>query len=217
MSGKKAKMYVDHRERNADILRHMADDDQLHVKMKQLPVGDYIVSERTAVERKKGSDFVSSIINGRIFKQAEELKESFDSPIIIIEGDFNGQRNVHPNALRGAISSLMIDYQIPVLQTKDAIETAQFVSFLAKREQLKERRVMRLRGEKRAFDPDQWKQFIVESLPGIGPKTAKALLNHFGTVENVFIASKQELREVEGIGDKRAKEIRQMLSKKYEG
>ena len=76
---------------------------------------------------------------------------------------------------------------------------------------------MRLRGEKRAFNPNQWKQFIVESLPGIGPTTAKALLNYFGSVENVFMASKQELREVEGIGDKRAKEIREMLSKKYEG
>jgi Fanconi anemia group M protein len=61
----------------------------------------------------------------------------------------------------------------------------------------------------------EMQQFIVESLPFVGPKLAKQLLTHFGSVESVFTASERDLARVEGIGPKKAKEIRKVVSEPY--
>ena len=110
---------------------------------------------------------------------------------------------------------MIINYNVGILQTSDVQESAALIAFLAKREQLGEFRNIRLRGEKRAMTPENQKQFIVESLPGIGPRTAKQLLKHFGSVEKIFTANERELREVEGVGPKRAKETRKLITEKY--
>jgi len=86
---------------------------------------------------------------------------------------------------------------------------------LARREQ-EGGREARVRGEKRILSLPEMQQFIVESLPFVGPKLAKELLKHFGTVESVFTASERDLAQVGGIGPKRAKEIRRVLTEPYE-
>ncbi len=43
-------------------------------------------------------------------------------------------------------------------------------------------------------------QIALTLIPGIGPKTAAALLQHFGTAEEVFRAAPQQIKRVEGIG-----------------
>ena len=46
--------------------------------------------------------------------------------------------------------------------------------------------------------------FAVASLPGVGEKLAKNLLERFGSVKKIAGATKEELMEVEGIGEKKA-------------
>ena len=45
---------------------------------------------------------------------------------------------------------------------------------------------------------------------------ARRLLKHFGSVERIMVAKKKELMEVEGIGEKKAEEIRKVVREKYE-
>ncbi len=207
---------VDHRERASGIVHILREFGDVVVSVKELPVGDYVVSDRVAVERKSSADFVQSIIDGRLFEQAAKLSDHFTKPVIIVEGrDVYAVRNVHPNAIRGAIASLVLDYGIPVIFTRDEQETAAYIRALARREQLEMGREPRLRGEKRILSLPEMQRFIVESLPFVGPKLAKQLLRHFGTVERVFTASERELSQVEGIGPKRAKEIRRVLTEPY--
>ncbi|NYZ79818.1 DEAD/DEAH box helicase [Candidatus Micrarchaeota archaeon] len=207
-------IYVDSRERASGIIRLLLDKEVM-IKAKQLNVADFLLSERVAVERKEGNDFVQSIIDGRLFTQMKDLASNFERPILLIEGEIFRIRNVNDNAIRGALASVAVDYGIPIIQTKDIAESAEFLAFLAKREQFTEKREIRLQGEKRAMTIDEQQQFIVESLPGIGPTTAKELLKHFKSVEGVFDADERELREVEGVGEKRAKEIRAIIISKY--
>ena len=47
----------------------------------------------------------------------------------------------------------------------------------------------------------------LDDIPGIGEIKKKALLKHFGTVEKIKNASKEELMEVKGITEKIAEEI----------
>ncbi len=207
---------VDHRERASGIVRYLREFGDVVITVKELPVGDYVVSDRVAIERKSAADFVQSIIDGRLFEQAAKLADHFAKPVIIVEGrDIYTVRNVHPNAIRGAIASLVLDYGIPVIFTRDERETAAYIRALARREQLELNREPRLRGEKRILSLPEMQRFIVESLPFVGPKLARQLLKHFGTVERVFTASERELAQVEGIGPKRAKEIRRVLTEEY--
>lgn len=187
------------------------------VLRKRLEIADYVVSERIAIERKSSSDFVNSILDSRLFKQAQQLKELYEKPIFIIEG-FNRtyfERNVHENAIRGALASLLVDFGIPIVFTEDREDSARMIVAIAKREQKEGKRPVRLRTQKRAMSLSEMQQFIVESLPGIGPELAKALLKHFKTVQSIFTAPASRLMEVQGIGEKTAKEIRKVITAPY--
>jgi Fanconi anemia group M protein len=186
------------------------------VRVKTLPVGDFIISERVVVERKTRSDFENSIIDGRLFNQAENMVDNFEKCIVIIEGESFEER-VNRNALLGAISTLILDYGIPVFFTRDLEGTAEMIFALAKREQLGKAAVVRLKGNKKVHTMSQQQRMIVECLPGVGPKLAVALLKKFKTIENIAKASEQELREVEKIGKTKAKFIKRALSEEFCG
>ncbi len=52
---------------------------------------------------------------------------------------------------------------------------------------------------------------VLDSVPGVGPQTRSRLLRRFGSVENVRSASKADLCDVPGIGEKTAAEIKRLL------
>ncbi|MFC4540595.1 excinuclease ABC subunit C [Halosolutus amylolyticus] len=52
---------------------------------------------------------------------------------------------------------------------------------------------------------------VLDDVPGVGPETRKQLLGRFGSVENVREASIEDLRSVEGIGEKTAETIQSRL------
>ena len=206
-------IFVDEKESRgpiADLLKELG----AVVRIKTLPVGDFIISERAVIERKTRGDFENSIIDGRLFKQAENMIDNFEKCIVIIEGESFEER-VNRNALLGAISALILDYGIQVFFTRDLEGTAEIISALAKREQLGKKAVVRLKGNKKVHTMAQQQRMIVECLPGVGPKLAVALLRKFKTIENIAKASEQELREVEKIGKKKAKFIKRALSEEF--
>ena len=52
---------------------------------------------------------------------------------------------------------------------------------------------------------------VLDSVPGVGPQTRSRLLRRFGSVENVRSASKSDLCDVPGIGEKTAAELKRLL------
>jgi len=74
---------------------------------------------------------------------------------------------------------------------------------------------MRIYARRRTFTPSQTARAVVESLPMVGPKLAKALLAHFGSVEALAAAPEKDLAAVPGVGAKRAKVIRAVLAYAY--
>ncbi|WP_457752847.1 ERCC4 domain-containing protein, partial [Thermococcus sp.] len=152
---------------------------------------------------------------GRLFDQVKRLTEAYARPVIIIEGQLYGIRNVHPNAIRGALAAVTIDWGVPVLFSADAKETAQFIYLIAKREQEERKKDVAVRSEKKALTLADRQRLIVEGLPYVSATLAKRLLKHFGSVERVFTAKESELMEVEGIGEKIAREIRKVITAPY--
>ena len=211
---KEVLIFVDNREAASGILDYF---EQYHAKIqkKMLVCGDYIVSDRVVVERKTTEDFVQSIIDGRLFSQVKNMKDNFEKPVLIIEGYGKLYERLHPNTVRGAFGSLMLDYSVPVIFTRDQAETAGFVFWLAKREQNENNRDVPLRIKQKKLSEKEQQEFLVAGLPGISVVRARSLLKHFKTPEAVFSASEEELMEVDKIGPKLAKLIKNTLSNAY--
>ena len=208
-------VYVDTREFNSEVILFLARHD-CTVKQKMLHVADYLVSDRVAIERKTTTDFASSIVDQRLFSQVKAMKENFEKPVLIIEGD-NLYERLNPNAVRGAIASLALDFGIPIIWTKDPGETAGMIFWLAKREQLDEKREVSVRGGKKIEGLPKQQEFMIAGLPGISTVRARALLKHMKTPLKVFSANEKELTEVDGVGKKTAENIRKLLDSEYEG
>jgi len=210
--GSELTVYTDDRE-NA-VAKKLSRMD-LIVRKQRLDVADFIVSDRTAIERKKAEDFVDSVIDSRLFEQVQELQQ-FQRPIIIIEGDgLYHHRDIHPNALRGAMATLAIDYGIPIIWSDDRKDTARILESLAKREQEEKDREIAIRGEKSGKNDKEVQEFFVAGLPGVNTKIAERILSHFGSIEKTVNASEEELKDVEGIGDKKASQIRDLITREY--
>ncbi|AEC51430.1 Hef nuclease [Pyrococcus sp. NA2] len=208
------KVIIDSRELRSEVVKRLKILGA-KIEVKNLDVGDYIVSDEVAIERKSANDFIQSIIDGRLFDQVKRLKEAYPRPVIIVEGQLYGIRNVHPNAIRGAIVSVIVDFGVPIIFTSTPDETAQYIFFMAKREQEERKKEVRIRGDKKALTLSERQRMIVESLPHVSATLAKRLLKHFGSVEKVFTASVPELMKVEGIGEKIAREIRRVITAPY--
>ncbi len=206
------KIIVDKRERNLDILEGLSGSG-IMLSFAQLPVGDYVLSDRMCVERKTAHDLESSIINARLFDQVERLSGTYKKPILLIEGE-ESEFAMNPNVVLGAIISVYSDYNVQVLRARDTAETVSTLARLAEREQ-EERREPRMLGSKRALSNSQWQLLILSSIPGVGPKLARSLISHFKTVKNVVSAEPDELMKVNKIGGKKAEKIYEILNAKF--
>jgi Fanconi anemia group M protein len=208
----RVKIIVDHREVPSGVVHELA---QLGVEVeaRQLDVGDFILSDRVGVERKSVGDFLQSIVDKRLLSQAKQLSETFERPVLILEGEgLYSRRAIHPNAIRGALAALAVDFGISILPTQDEKETAAVLAIIARREQTEQAREVAVRGEAKGLTLPEQQRFVVEGLPGVSAVLAERLLAHFGTVEKVMAASEEELQKVRGIGKEKAKEIRRVLS-----
>ena len=115
------RLVVDEREKKSripDLLKAVG----INVEVKTLPIGDYIVAPETVVERKTISDLISSVFDGRLFDQCNRLKDNYQFPILLIEGNLDEIEKLTENWLvfYGAISSIVIDFKIPIIPTPNA-------------------------------------------------------------------------------------------------
>jgi Fanconi anemia group M protein len=209
------RIIVDNREFTSVVVRELVKRD-VYIEPKQLPVGDYIISERICVERKLVQDFLQSLIDGRLFAQLKNIKLEYQRPILILEGDdLFTSRKIHSSAIYGALVSIIADFNIPIISTATAKETAELIRSLAQREQLDEKRIPSIRGEKTAMSTSERQQFIIESLPNISATLAQRLLDHFRSVKAIVEADVDDLTNVKGIGRKTAEEIKKIINSDY--
>ncbi len=202
---------VDHRERSGGVLTHLH---SLNASMdfQTLDVGDFVLSSRVCVERKRCDDFVHSLMDGRLFDQVAALQESYAKPMLILEGDsLWGHANMRPEAIMGALASITVDYGIPVMHTTDAEETARFLVAIAKREQESTGGKATRRGLPRTMDDSERLVHILAGFPDVDGVRAQALLDRFGSLRAIFDATEAELATAEGIGPKTAASIRRFL------
>ncbi|MFA5050017.1 MAG: ERCC4 domain-containing protein [Candidatus Micrarchaeia archaeon] len=184
------------------------------VEIKRLLVGDFICSENTAIERKTRNDFESSIIDKRLFYQLQNLKENYKNVILIIEGESNGEI-ISREALMGAYASLITDFQAGVFFTRNFSSSAELIYSVAKHEQIAKKLPLSINSKRKTHTLSQTQRSVVEAFPMVGPKLAKSLLEHFGSLENVINAKEKELLKVEKFGEKKSKIFRKTIENEY--
>jgi Fanconi anemia group M protein len=207
-------IYVDNRELQSDIAKELILRG-VDVRPINLEIGDYVLSDEVVVERKTVEDFAKSIIDKRIFNQIINMRDLYSKPILLIEGSSLYTSVINPEAVRGALASIIVDFSVPVINVKDAIEAASLLISIAKREQIERRKQPTIKSGKRPITLKEQQETIVASLPNIDLTLAKRLLKRFKSVINVFNASKDELMKVEGIGEKISSKIREVLDSEY--
>ena len=209
------RIYVDPRERG---MAKLLEARGMEVTLRNLDVGDYVVSDRVAIERKTASDFVASIIDPErnLFRQIGDLSRSYDRPVLILEGRDLYTRQVNPSSIRGALTAVAVDYGVPIIPTEDQDETASVIALLAIREQ-KEGHEPKLHGHKTARTLKEQQEYLISAIPSVGPRVARNLLRHFGSIEKIMNARREELQEVEMVGPKIAERIRELVGGEYKG
>lgn len=217
-----AKIIADIREPKS-MLKELYKRD-VEVDVKQLVIADFVIETKKlngeilkiGVERKTQNDFLNSIVDKRILNQLSLLRENFDSALLILEGSENiySLRNFHPNSIRGMLTTIAIDFQVPIIPSMGPGDTASILEIIAKRID-KSSKPISLLDRRKPLSLKEMQEYLIESLPGIGPTLAKNLLNEFGNARNIANASIDELIKVEKIGKLKALKIKEVFESKY--
>ena len=186
------------------------------VSVRRLRAGDVAIGACVLVERKTTSDFVASLADGRLFRQARRLVENADRPVVILEGETAlPERHVDPGAQRGAMLALAVGFRIPVLQTRNLKETAVLLRHMAAQETRREsRRQRRARLAARHHPPQGLPPSAIEvlcALPGVGRTRAEALGGHVASLHEFSQLSLRDLLAIPGIGPDTAARIMDTL------
>lgn len=202
-------------EKNSMVISELVAANQ-DIKIEKLKVADYIIGN-IGIERKTTSDFINSMLNKRLLRQLGELKQ-FKQALLIIEGiddhplyEFG---KVHPNAIRGMMLAVTLNFNIPIILTQNSEDTAKFLILLEKKQKQVKKEIS-LKANRKAYNLAEQQQFILESFPGIGPVTAKNLLKHFKTLSKVISAKPKELEKAK-LQKKKVEAMKKIIETKYQ-
>jgi len=210
----------DPNEKRAMVVRHLKKFNDIAVVERALEIADYLVQSSNgtiAVERKRASDFLTSIKDGRLFSQIEHLTE-YEDARIVIEGAIFTRAKMGAcfcvdtlgkplNRSRGARSQ-----PIATWATRHFVHPHSLTSIFKRIQEMgiaiipsgsaydtadllhfwatqdKRREHLEIR-RKRKLETDYERQlFILAGLPGIGAVQAEELLRTYGTPMHVFSA-----------------------------
>ena len=205
-AAKPVSITVDSRESRSGIPNKLSAIPGVCVEQVELVSGDYIIAPGVAVERKSATDFVVSIMEGRLFDQLARLLIEYDRAIILVEGQLYETRSaITPEAIDGALSYISLLSGASLITSPSLARTPFLLHRMAGHMQHGLGYSIPLRASKPKGPAIG--QYLLEGLPGVGPTLAQTLLAHFGTPRAVFAADREALLRVKGVGPKSADAI----------
>ncbi|MGB0489899.1 MAG: ERCC4 domain-containing protein, partial [Candidatus Poseidoniaceae archaeon] len=206
---------------------------------RHLVTGDVRIGPRLLLERKTAKDLHASVRDGRLLSQVRRLAAAAPRAGLLLETGQGLEGGTHPNAVHGALAWMAFDLGLSVICVRDASESAAFLAMAARREiawldaleaaqapKDEEGTQRALRAAQRALEAedersgmnDRWtaesqrrRASLLEAIEGVGPVTAKALAESFGSIAAIANAEADELAKVAGIGAGRAAEVHRAL------
>jgi len=223
------RIVIDEREKGSrvpELLRGLG----ASIEFSLLSVGDYIVSSQTAIERKTIPDLISSIYDGRLFLQCNDLIQYYSKPLIVIEGsallqeheqyqysqtrdDDSRESYIEQMPLIfDALAKVALEFRIPIIPSATPECTSRILMVVANLVRMEGSPDGPLLRRIRKQNPFYIQQLsVLSSLPGVGDKTAIRMLKKFNTPIRTLTASVAELSMIAGLGTNRAIRIRRLL------
>lgn len=187
------------------------------VKTANLEKGDYILSDQCAVERKTVQDFIYTLTRRYLFEQIFRLKEAYPKSLLLIEGympmiyKFS---KIQPSAVWGAMFNLAKN-GIPMVNTANQKETADFLYVAARQEQIVEKRMPTVHSFKNYDTLSEAQVYLIASLPNVGREKATAILKSYQTPQNAFINVDDWGKTVNGLGPVITNKVKEVLTTPY--
>ena len=169
------------------------------------------------IERKTVDDYVNSALGTAgtdLREQVTKMAEAYDHAYVLLEGDLADVGADRPGlssaAVHGTMASFAARHDTPVIPCSDRERLVDVAT-----------RLLRKHGEAPSAPPlpagtvtgyaTPATKRLFGCIEGVGPQTAAALYEAFPSVESLVAATPADLREVEGVGEKRAAAIRETL------
>jgi len=159
---------------------------------------------------------MNTLVERDLFGQLRAMADAALRPVLIIEGedDLYAVRNIHPNAVRGTLAAITVDMGVALIRTRDADDTAETLYVLAQREG-SERGERKVHPKKSYRSVREEQEYALAAFPNIGLKSARLLLEHFGSLKAIIDADTDDLASVHGIGEKTARAIWDLARRPY--
>ncbi|HEU4603939.1 MAG TPA: ERCC4 domain-containing protein [Steroidobacteraceae bacterium] len=209
---RKIPVVMDDREPRHIMTPVFASFDSVSLSVERLSVGDYLVDDFLLVERKTYSDLVCSIIDGRLFDQAVRLSQADRPAALVVEISAGQLQNTSMRweALQGALVAITLFIGVPVWPSRSPEETVRTFLYAVRQHRAANLDALP-RHARRPKRKAALQSYILQGLPGIGPKRAKALIERFGSVAAVFKADDAALVDVQGFGPDVVRKIRNAI------
>lgn len=200
-------LLVDHREPR-EMVDFFARVEKLRIEVVALETGDFVIPGRLIIERKTAADLVRSVVDEdkRVFYQTERMANSDLPGVLLLEGNIYEQTSMQLNAITGTLSFISAIQGTSIIPTLSPTHSADMVVKLARHSIYGLGYDLALRGLG-PKEPRLAAAFVLEGIPGISEATARLLLKRFGSIARIAQASVTDLKEIPGIGPKRAEQV----------
>lgn len=211
-------MIIDSREPKQiqDAIKNKIED----VKIDFLSVGDYLLDNGYAIER-KDKDLVQSILSNRLYDQLNNLCQ-YEHPILCITLQdlwktfyYSRSRYIHRSYI-GTLTTLTAKYpNLKLIYLQDEQEFVDYIVSLHKKltENKKSERpapIMR-RSKKIQIRMEN----ALTTAEGISVGYAKKFLKHYNSLEELVDASIEDMMKIDGVGKSKAESVYKLLHSKY--
>jgi len=202
---------IDSREQSRiPIAKQYYESQGLKVSVKELNTGDYLFNNKVVFEFKVWSDFMSSIIDGRLWNESMNQIENYEIHFVVIHGtNRDYQEAFQHNGLTdemitGAIARLLTYTKI-IRGTGTIEDTFELMRVTAKK-CLDNKTLVRQFGTKSVNPAFNVLAYCVDDIKG---ERAKSIVNFLGlnTIQDVCNLTYEQLVEVPGIGEVLANKI----------
>jgi Fanconi anemia group M protein len=199
---KGVEVVINDHEMSSKVVEHL---ENLGVKVTfgKLPIGDYAIGDCVLVERKTIRDFVNTLVYCDHLNQIRDLAKSAPYPILIIEGgantDLYEQYNTCLNEIHNTTTLIAVDFDVSLVFTTDAEETAYMLYAFARWEMEKsknERNKRNFHQNNPIHNDREELEYILTTIPDVEPGTARKILATFGTLKSMITTFADELLQV---------------------
>ncbi|UPW01310.1 helix-hairpin-helix domain-containing protein [Halorussus gelatinilyticus] len=220
---------VDDREPEAVGRAVEAHPDVTAVEVRRLPAADIAAIDpdetgdagsvlgAVGIERKTVADYANSAIGTSgtdLREQVLKMGEVYDRGYVLLEGDLADVGADRPGldaaSVHGTMASFAARHDTPVLPCSDRERLVDVAIRLLRKHREDPSPRPLAGGSVTGYATPRTKR-LFGCIEGVGPRTADALYEAFPSVEALLAATPAELREVEGVGEKRAEAIVETL------